>query len=77
MAGIPFVFTITSVAEILGEDEAWLREIATNMVPEGHLWVLGVGDEETPVFTEFGIECLKQIIIEERALIARKSDENS
>ena len=69
MAGIPFVFTIARVAEMLGEDEEWLREISTNMDPEeGHLWVIGVGDDENPAFTEFGIECLKQIIIEERAL---------
>ena len=46
MAGIPFVFTIARVAEILGEDEEWLREISTNMDPEeGHLWVIGIGDD--------------------------------
>ena len=75
MAGIPFVFTIARVAEMLGEDEEWLRDISTNMDPEeGHLWVIGVGDDDSPAFTEFGIECLKQIIIEERALLARKPD---
>ena len=78
MAGIPFVFTIARVAEMLGEDEEWLREISTNMDPEeGHLWVIGVGDDENLAFTEFGIECLKQIIIEERALRDRKPDEHS
>ena len=70
MAGIPFVFTVPRVAEMLGEDEAWLREISTSMDPEeGHLWVIGVGGDEMPAFTEYGIECLKQIIIEERALL--------
>jgi hypothetical protein len=72
MAGIPFVFTIARVAEMLGEDEEWLREISINMDPEeGHLWVYGVGDDQVPAFTQYGIECLKQIIIEERALAAR------
>ena len=77
MAGIPFVFTIARVAEMLGEDEEWLREISTNMDPEeGHLWVIGIGEDECPAFTEYGIECLKQIIIEERALLARTLDPN-
>ena len=77
MAGIPFVFTIARVAEMLGEDEEWLREISTNMDPEeGHLWVIGMGEDGCPAFTEYGIECLKQIIIEERALLARKLDPN-
>jgi hypothetical protein len=78
MAGIPFVFTIARVAEMLGEDETWLREISTSMDPEeGHLWVIGVGDDEMPAFTEYGIECLKQIIIEERAPLKRKPHESS
>ncbi|MFM9940294.1 MAG: hypothetical protein ACKVP7_12460 [Hyphomicrobiaceae bacterium] len=34
MAGIPYVFTISHVAEMLGEDEEWLREISINMDPE-------------------------------------------
>ena len=37
---------------------------------EGQLWVIGVGDDQCPAFTEYGIECLKQIIIEERTLAA-------
>jgi len=76
MAGIPFVFTIARVAEMLGEDEEWLHEISINMDPEeGCLWVIGAGDDECPAFTEHGIECLKQIIIEERASAAEpKSD---
>jgi hypothetical protein len=77
MAGIPFVFTIARVAEMLGEDEEWLREISTNMDPEeGHLWVIGIGQDQCPAFTAYGIECLKQIIIEERALLARKLGSN-
>ena len=76
VAGIPFVFTIARVAEMLGEDEEWLYEISINMDPEeGCLWVIGAGDDECPAFTEYGVECLKQIIIEERAsAAARKPD---
>jgi hypothetical protein len=77
MAGLSFVFTIARVAEMLAEDEEWLREISTNMDPEeGHLWVIGIGEDQCPAFTEYGIECLKQIIIEERALLARKLGPN-
>ena len=73
MAGLSFVFTIARVAEMLGEDEEWLREISINMDPEeGHLWVIGIGEDQCPAFTEYGVECLRQIIIEERALLARK-----
>jgi hypothetical protein len=73
MAAISFVFTIARVAEMLGEDEEWLRQISINMDPEeGHLWVIGTGEDQCPAFTEYGVECLRQIIIEERALLARK-----
>ncbi len=34
MAGIPYVFTISHVAEMLGEDEEWLREMSVAMDPE-------------------------------------------
>jgi hypothetical protein len=78
MAGIAHVFTISHVAKMLGEDEEWLREISINMDPEdGSLWVIGVGEDGCPAFTEYGIECLKQIIIEERALLSRKLDPNT
>ena len=57
------------------EDEEWLREISTNLDPEdGHLRVIGVGDDESEAYTEFGTECQKQIIIEERALLAHQPD---
>jgi hypothetical protein len=78
MAGIPYVFTISHVAEMLGEDEEWLREISINLDPEeGSLWVIGVGEDGCPAFTEYGIECLKQIIIEERALAAARNTDGA
>jgi hypothetical protein len=67
MAGIAHVFTIARVAEILGEDEEWLHDLCLGLDPEdGCLWVLDVGDREVQAFTEYGIECLKQIIADER-----------
>ena len=78
VAGIPFVFTIAHVAEMLGEDEEWLREISVNMEPEeGCLWVLGAGEDGCPAFTEFGVESLRQIIIEERASAAARKPESN
>ena len=68
MAGIPFVFTIARVAEMLGEDEEWLHDLCLGLDPEdGCLWVLDVGGREVQAFTEYGIECLQQIIADERA----------
>ena len=68
MAAITAVFTITYVAEMLGEDEDWLWELSIDMFPEdGCLRVYGVGEDGVTAFTEYGIECLKQIIADERA----------
>jgi hypothetical protein len=37
MAGISYVFTISRVAEMLGEDEEWLDEISIQLDPEDGL----------------------------------------
>ena len=68
MAAISHVFTLEYVAEQLGEPEKWLRDLQVDMEPEdGCLWVHGVGEDGVPAFTAYGIECLKQIIADERA----------
>ena len=68
LAPIPAVFTIGYVASRLGEDELWLHELSIDMFPEdGCLHVYGVGDDGVTAFTEYGIECLQQIIAHERA----------
>jgi hypothetical protein len=68
LAAISAVFTIGYVAELLGEDEDWLYELSIDMFPEdGCLRVYGVGEHGVTAFTEYGIECLKQIIADERA----------
>jgi hypothetical protein len=68
LAAVASVFTITYVAEMLGEDEDWLHELSIAMFPEdGCLRVYGIGEDGVTAFTEYGIECLKQIIADERA----------
>jgi hypothetical protein len=58
------VFTIARVAQMLGEDEAWLEDIAIEMGPEdGHLGVWGTDDDiAITAFTPDGVEYLKELI---------------
>jgi hypothetical protein len=68
LAAITAVFTINHVAKTLGEDEDWLHELSIDMFPEdGCLYVYGIGEHGMTAFTEYGIECLKQIVADERA----------
>ena len=68
VAAISAVFTIGYVANMLGEDEDWLSELSIDMFPEdGCLRVYGVGEDGVTAFTRDGIECLQQIIADERA----------
>ena len=63
VAAISHVFTISRVAEMLGENEGWLHELSIDMFSEdGCLRVHGVGKDGVTAFTDYGIECLKQII---------------
>jgi hypothetical protein len=57
------VTTITRVAEQLGEDEDWLRDVANEMDTEdGLIWVYGVGEDGVMAFSDFGIETLMGLI---------------
>jgi hypothetical protein len=68
LAAISRVFTIGYVAQLLGEDEDWLYELSIDMFPEdGCLHVYGVGEDGVTAFTDYGVECLKQIVADERA----------
>ena len=63
MAAISYVLTISRVAEMLGEDEDWLQDIADEMDPEdGRLTVVGIGEDETTAFTRFGVERLTELV---------------
>jgi hypothetical protein len=76
MAAISHVFTIARVAEMLGEDEDWLREISGEMGPEdGILIVYGVGDDHAPAFTDFGLENLRELILIHREIAERRATE--
>ena len=60
---IHHVHTIARVAEMLGEDEDWLWDVATEMDQEdGLIWVYGPGDESVMAFTDFGIDTLTGIV---------------
>jgi hypothetical protein len=57
------VTTITRVAESLGEDEDWLRDVANEMdIEDGVIWVYGLGDDGVQAFTDLGIENLAELI---------------
>jgi hypothetical protein len=63
MAGISHLFTISRVAEMLGENEDWLQEISSEMDPEdGRLTVWGTGEQTITAFTDLGVENLAQIV---------------
>ena len=57
------VRTIAVVAEMLGEDEDWLWDVANEMDQEdGLIWVYGPADDGVMAFTDFGIETLTGLI---------------
>jgi hypothetical protein len=57
------VITINRVAEDLGHDEDWLRDVANEMDAEdGLIWVYGVGEDAVMAFTDFGLETLMELI---------------
>jgi hypothetical protein len=63
MAGISHVFTITRVAEMIGEDEDLLQEISIDMDPEdGRLTVLGLGEESITAFTPYRVDNLTELL---------------
>ncbi len=60
---VSHVFTLGHVADMLGEDEDWLLEVAEEMDTEdGQLWIVGVSEDGTMAFTDDGIESLKQLV---------------
>jgi hypothetical protein len=64
MAAPSCVFTIARVAKMLGEDEAWLEELAMAMEPEdGRLDVVGTDDDiAITAFTPKGVEYLRELV---------------
>ena len=57
--------TIRRAAEMLGEDEELLWDIATDMGPEhGCLWIYDTDDRQTVAFTSDGMESLREMLPE-------------
>jgi len=66
MAAPAHVF-ISRAAELLGEDEELLWDLATDMEPEdGCLWIHGTSDQQTMAFTAQGLEYLRKLILEHK-----------
>jgi hypothetical protein len=67
MAAPSFVYTIAYAAELLGEDEEWLLELADQLEPEdGRLWIYDTDDRAMLGFTERGIESLKELSLDQK-----------
>ncbi|GGC71546.1 hypothetical protein GCM10011504_56520 [Siccirubricoccus deserti] len=67
MAAPSYVFTIARAAEMLGEDEEWLEELADQLEPEdGCLWIYDTEDRATLGFTARGIESLKELSLDQK-----------
>jgi hypothetical protein len=63
LAGISHVYTISHVAEMLGEDEEWLEDVSSEMDPEdGRLFIVGLGEDGVTAFTPFGVETLTELV---------------
>lgn len=57
------VTTITRVAEQLGENEDWLRDVASQMeIEDAVIWVYGFGEDGVLAFSDFGIESPVELI---------------
>jgi hypothetical protein len=57
------VTTITRVAQDLGEDEAWLHDVANEMeIEDGAIWIYGMSEDAVLAFTDFGIENLVELV---------------
>ncbi len=77
MAAPSFVFALSRVAELLGEDEDLLRDLALEMEPEdGCLTVLETDDLSTLAFSEDGIEYLKQLLSDYKEALRRPPKSN-
>ena len=65
MAAPAHAVTISRAAEILGEDETLLWDMATDMEPEdGRLWIYDTDDQQTVAFTPAGMEYLRELLAE-------------
>jgi hypothetical protein len=67
MAAPSHVFTIARAAEMLGQDEEWLEELADQLEPEdGCLWICDTEDRATLGFTARGLKSLKELSLDQK-----------
>jgi hypothetical protein len=67
MAAPAHAITISRAAELLGEDEELLWDLADQMEPEdGLLWIYGTDDQQTIAFTDPGLEYLRELLREHK-----------
>jgi hypothetical protein len=65
VAAPAYAITIRRAAEMLGEDEASLWDMATDMEPEhGCLSIYDTGDQHTVAFTPAGMDYLRDMLPE-------------
>jgi len=71
MAAPSYVFTIAKVADMLGEDQALLEDLALGMEPEdGRLLIVDLDEDfSVTAFTPFGVEYLQQLLADFKALL--------
>ena len=63
MAAPAHAVTISRAAEILGEDEELLWDMADDMQPEdGLLWIHDIDDQQTIAFTPTAMEYLREML---------------
>jgi hypothetical protein len=68
MAAISSYYTLARAAEILDEDEEWLHELSIDMFAEdGCVTIYGIGEESITAFSDFGIDNLRETILEARS----------
>ncbi len=59
---------LARAAEILDEDEEWLHELSIDMFAEdGCVTIYGIGEERITAFSDFGIDNLRETILEARS----------
>jgi hypothetical protein len=65
VAAPAYAITIRRAAEMLGEDEELLWDMATDIEPEhGCLWIHDTSDCETIAFTPAGMDYLREMLPE-------------
>jgi hypothetical protein len=67
MAAAAHAVIISRAAELLGEDEELLWDLADDMEPEDRcLWIHDVGDQQMIAFTDRGLEYLQELVSEHK-----------